>query len=1008
MQERNPTHPEAIPGSRVVDLDPHVIAKNKALRFWRYNTLQIPALRFGGLLLLSLVVILYQRFVSADTGAGWTVQMLMGYACASWLCLYVFYGRTGPVDLGLAFLILDVPVWILAIYATGGERSWLFIILLLRVIDQTHTSFRRALFFGQFVTLSYLVLISYLQSMEHHAINWSNEFGKIFLIYASCLYASMVALAVERTQKRVKASFQMTRDLAIQLKEKSGQLEASRAEMMQAKDAAEAANIAKSQFLATVSHELRAPMNAVLGMLHLLQNTELTARQRDYASKSESSTKTLLNLINDILDFSKVEAGRMTLEQEPFYIDHVLRDLSVVLAANCGNKEIQVLFDVDPQLPAIIRGDEMRLRQVLLNLGGNAIKFTSEGEVVLSLRQHSITPTRVEIAFAVRDTGIGIAADYQRSIFSGFSQAEASTTRRYGGTGLGLAISRRIVDLMGGDIQLESVPGVGSTFSFVVPFALPASDSPTAPASVPPVTTDAAVSQPKRVLVIESSDVAAKLIQEMVQRQGWKVERANGGVQALEMIRFAATKETNEFPYPLIFTSWGMPGMDGWEISKHIRQMVDAKEYAQPIIIMVTGHGHQMLSQRSEQEQRLINGFVNKPMTASMLFDAYVEAQSGHFGVTTMTLGRSSQRRLADMRILVVEDNLINQQVADELLSAEGAIVSLAANGQQGVDAVMVAAPQFDVVLMDVQMPVLDGYGATRLIRQELRLTSLPIIAMTANAMASDREACLTAGMNEHIGKPFDMDKLVTLLIRMTGFSVAHCDEPAAPVTDFSTDALVEISGLDLSTALARMAGMRTLYGRTARDFCALLEGTKDELRELLRHQNWDALKMRLHTLKGNAGTLGATALAAKAAQMEVLCKSASGFEVLADQLDQLGPLIETTRQSLKQASALLDPDGSYAPGARLHNAQTKAPTQALGLTTPQITCLRGLGALLEASNLEALQRFADLRPQLAEQRDLCDALDAALQVLDLQQASALCIAALADAGASLGGANAA
>jgi len=544
------------------------------------------------------------------------------------------------------------------------------------------------------------------------------------------------------------------------------QRKATQEQLVGAVNDAQAALLSKSQFLANMSHEIRTPMNAILGLLNLLQSTELTSRQRDYASKTELAAQSLLGLLNDILDFSKVEAGKMTLECEPFHIDKVMRNLAVVLAASVGTKDIEVLFDIDPELPSVVRGDPLRLQQVLINLGGNAVKFTTQGQVVLSLRQLAQTEHTVTVRFAVQDTGIGIAPEHQAHIFSGFSQAEGSTTRRFGGTGLGLAISKRLLELMGGEILVTSEQGVGSTFAFTLEMrkAEPSTelqgDEPAQPAQ--------ASTLPQRALVVDDNPIALELTQLMVRSLGWSAEQAKSGKEAMDLLSAQCAMATAEFPYPVIYMDWKMPGMDGWEVTRQIRELAQHHQLPQPCIIMLTGHGRDMLAHRTPAEQEQIDGFLLKPATTSMLYEAWKDAQSGNTGLRKHQ-GRSSTRQLSGKRILVVEDNLINQQVAEELLTLEGAIVSLAANGQLGVDAVAAAAPQFDVVLMDIQMPVLDGYGATRAIREELKLKDLPIIAMTANAMASDREACLAAGMNEHIGKPFDMAKLVSCLMRMTG-----------------------------------------------------------------------------------------------------------------------------------------------------------------------------------------------------------------------------------------------
>jgi PAS domain S-box-containing protein len=536
------------------------------------------------------------------------------------------------------------------------------------------------------------------------------------------------------------------------------------AQLKEAVARAEQASIAKSQFVANMSHEIRTPMNAILGMLKLLQNTDLTVRQLDYVGKTEGAARSLLGLLNDILDFSKVEAGKMTLDPRPFRIDRLMRDLSVILSANMGAKNIEVLFDVDPALPKCLLGDDMRLQQVLINLGGNAIKFTSAGAVVLRLKVVEHDAETVLVEFAMKDSGIGIAPENQAHIFSGFSQAEASTTRRYGGTGLGLAISSRMVGLLGGTLAVDSVLGEGSTFHFQLRLPL-------AEMELAPVTVATALPMPKpgslEVLIVDDNDAAREVLSHIVEPMGWKVETAACAELAIAAVHRRATSA--QAPFDVIFMDFQMPGMDGWEASQRIRKMAGCG--ATPIVILVTAHGRELLSERSAEEHAQINGFLVKPVTASMLLDAVMDARSA---AAAASLGHNpaapqapvKPKRLSGLRLLVVEDNKINQMVAKGLLTQEGANVTLADNGQLGVAAVADAKEPFDVVLMDVQMPVMDGYAATRMIRQEMGLTALPVIAMTANAMASDRAACLAAGMNDHIGKPFELDQLVAMLLR--------------------------------------------------------------------------------------------------------------------------------------------------------------------------------------------------------------------------------------------------
>ncbi|MBE0550577.1 MAG: PAS-domain containing protein, partial [Rubrivivax sp.] len=575
-------------------------------------------------------------------------------------------------------------------------------------------------------------------------------------------------------------------------------------EHVRAAEAAQQASLAKGRFLANMSHEIRTPMNAILGMLALLRKTDLTGRQADYAAKTEGAARSLLGLLNDILDFSKAEAGKMELDPQPFRIDTLLRDLSVILSVNAGGKPVEVLYDLDPALPRALLGDAMRLQQVLINLGGNAIKFTENGEVVLAVRVVARGEDEVTLEFSVRDTGIGIAPENQRRIFEGFTQAEASTTRRFGGSGLGVAICQRLVRLMGGELALESRPGHGSRFHFRI--TLPLAEAAAAPRPAPAMRL--------RALIVDDNPSARELLQAMAESLGWQAELAASGEQALEQLQSGAAS------YDAVFVDWQMPGLDGWQTCERIRAQALAGQA--PLVVMVTAHGRELLAQRSDSEQRMLDGFLVKPITASMLYDAVMDARSASGAAPARAAPLAVAGRLVGLRLLVAEDNANNQQVARELLEDEGAQVQIAPDGLAAVQAVAQAEPPFDAVLMDLQMPVMDGYAATGHIRQLPGRSALPIVAMTANAMASDREACLAAGMNEHVGKPFDLDQLVRVLRRLCQHSVAAAAAPmaAAAAPDAVLEQAAAEAGVELAAALTRLGGNRHAYRRLLRQ-CA-------------------------------------------------------------------------------------------------------------------------------------------------------------------------------------------
>ena len=601
---------------------------------------------------------------------------------------------------------------------------------------------------------------------------------------------------------------------------------------------AKASNRTKSEFLANMSHEIRTPMNGILGMLKLLQHTELNKRQADYANKAQEATLSLLAIINDILDFSKIEAGKMSIEHTQFVFDDLMRDLSVLLSVNLSEKDVEILYVLDPKMSENFIGDSLRLRQVLLNLAGNAIKFTDQGEVVISTKVIRQSEGMQKIEFSVSDTGAGIPEDQLESIFSGFSQAESSTSRRFGGTGLGLAIGKELVELMGGHLAVDSALGHGSRFFFTLEFAI---DS---------VVVDEAVPQFKRVLIVDDNVLMLDVLRAMAESNGWQADCVTSGEQALELMQQVDTPS-----YEVILMDWLMPGLDGMETVRRIRKLTH-DDNATPVVIMVTAHGREMLAGSSADDGDLLDGYLVKPITASMLRDSVAEALSAEGHLHTAEVILKGSRRLEGLRILLVEDNELNQQVALELLEANGAQMTLASGGIEGKPLALSAQVPFDAILMDLQMPDIDGYEATRQIRQSIRMQSVPIIAMTANAMQTDKDACLAAGMVDHVGKPFELEELLNTILRH-----ARSGEAEQPVLAADSSLQVSDAVLDYELAISRINGSRKLYQRLAtvfrRDSWVHIEG----FRQGVQQGEMAEAGFCLHTLKGSSSTMGAMRL---------------------------------------------------------------------------------------------------------------------------------------------------
>ena len=740
-------------------------------------------------------------------------------------------------------------------------------------------------------------------------------------------------------------------------------------EILKAMRQAESANKAKSQFLANMSHEIRTPMNAVIGMLQLLQRTELSPRQLDYTQKSLSASQTLLSLLNDILDFSKIEAGKLELEKGSFSLKELLRNLSVILSSAVKDKDVEVLFRVASEIPKVLRGDGLRLQQVLLNLSSNAIKFTEHGEVILSIEVRSKTAEHIELEFAVRDTGIGIAEDMHQHIFSDFVQAEASTTRRYGGTGLGLPISRQLIGLMGGVLAVESELGRGSLFHFAVTFEIevPCEEKPTLESW-----NLGALNRTVRTLVVDDNAISLEVLADIVASFGWQVETASSGPEALALVK---AKNNGAFPFDVIFMDYKMPGMDGLQVVAHLRELRHGDKA--PVVIMVTAHGREFLMQNHSREASHLDGFLIKPVTPSMLFDAVVEVILGNskFEDTALSVYQS-QNKLLGMRFLVAEDNLINQQVVEELLTQEGAAVYLVASGRQAIEA-LEKEDSFDAVLMDIQMPDMDGYEATQHIRNDLGLKALPIIAMTANALPADRAQCLDRGMNDHIGKPFQVDQLISVILR-------HCIKVAqpeisvlstAPKADSPTainfgvehpDLPENLPPFDLRAALLRTNGKPKFLRKLICDFYLTYRFVGTELRQLLDSGKLAEAERLAHSLKGTAALFEARSLAEAASEVEKSLRENRldvARSLIAPLETVLGPAIAAAatleRKSTQKPQEATLSHGELAPDPSKEPALSSNELDFLSLAIDE------LQMMLNQNNLKASRKFLELKNSL-------------------------------------------
>lgn len=723
------------------------------------------------------------------------------------------------------------------------------------------------------------------------------------------------------------------------LKDITARLEKEEAQRQQ--KVAEAASLAKSKFLANMSHEIRTPLNAVMGLTDLVARTDMTSNQQDYLRKIKIASRTLLSVINDILDFSKIEAGRLTLEKTNFSLHEVMANLAEMFAHKAHEKELELIIHIDETTPGALVGDPVRLGQILINLVGNAIKFTEKGEIVIHvapLEKHVSSPGTICLVFSVSDTGIGIPEDRINRLFQSFSQADDSTTREYGGTGLGLAICRKLTRLMGGDITIISKPGKGSTFSFTI--SLERQPEKNQIAMIPPRDL-----RGLRVLIVDDNHTALEILSSAIRSFKMEAQTASSGKEAIEILK------KNHQPFDLVLMDWKMPQLNGIETARHIKTHLELERV--PIICMVSAHGREDLIQYSEK--RFLDAFLHKPVNFSLLFDTIMELFGRHDAVVgtapiqKMEMPEKKYSQLKEKTILLVEDNKINQEIALEWLRTAGMDVIVANNGKEALDRLEDHRPHG--VLMDIQMPVMDGFEATQQIRAQSRFKNLPVIAMTAHALKGDRERCIAAGMNDHIAKPIDPEKLFSTLDKWLAvknvditLDPPHAKTVSPPheevvlhhhssflqeaTSSLSTEQKneqiqknqpLDIPGIDTNIGLSRVNHNQTLYQKLINTFTRDFSNAGEEIRQFIEKNDLESAQRMAHSIKGVGANIGAEVLSSRAAALEM---------ALADPGREIGKQIWDDFSM--EMTRVFDGINTYIP--------TKSPASPENIPAPPVT----------------------------------------------------------------------
>ncbi len=727
-------------------------------------------------------------------------------------------------------------------------------------------------------------------------------------------------------------------------------------ERKKAHQALEQANRFKSEFLANMSHEIRTPMNAVIGLAHLLGKTELTPQQRDYQHKIQLSAQSLLGVINDILDFSKIDAGKLSIENQPFDFEDILENISILAQTRLKDKPVEFLYELSPDMPKHLIGDAYRINQILTNLVSNATKFTEQGSIVVSIRVMEKTAQKLVLQFEVRDTGIGIPPDKLDSLFDAFVQADGTTTRRFGGTGLGLAITKKLVNLMGGEISVESQPGVGSLFRVQLPLK-PAEGN-----GLVRVLPDL---RGQRILLVEDNPTAQEIIGSLLESLSHKVTVVSTGAEALAMLDDPQTR------FDLLFIDWRLPGMDGDEVARKVQEKFGKER---PNIILITAYGREIMEHSIDDTY--VDGLLIKPLTPSLVNDAIVEAygirQPSAFDVKK----RPPQEAQFVGNVLLAEDNEINRQVAVELLRHMGVQVDTASDGEQAVQAVERNRP--DLVFLDIQMPVMDGYEAARRIRSLPGMADLPIYAMTANALVGDAEKSLAAGMDGHIAKPIDPDKLHEVLARH--LPVRSGGKTSAVHNRSGEDWEIPSpcpSCIDMQRGIKMVGGSKRFYLQLLKNFLQRHGDFAEVLQRLIAEGRLEEAKREAHTLKGVTANIGAMELHHQVVALEDALEHGQPTD---DLLERLRDSAQELFLALRQVTAVAK-DAAVAD---------QAPDQAALDSRHEL--LEKLVASLQKAEARSVKLYRELRPFIEQQLESGDfqTLQALIEDYEFEQAAEL------------------